>query len=357
MMRVIRAFYVFFLLCLGASQALLAASPSAGEPERDRLKFKDDEFSDAEAYGTQLWREISGEKAAVAKRWKIKGLVGYAYDDNVPLAPDNKAFRTGSVDKNAPRFYTDNAVGYEFYRGAQTRAEIEYGLYQSLHADGLNEFNFQNHEVTLRGSRQLRAFGRASELILEYTYAHGILQNDTFSSQNTWRAVWSGEWADAFPLQVYQTLSARDFRDQGIEPSRTSRDGFYTRTGFVQGYQWKPDVLIYAGYEFDVDNASGNDFDALANGAQLGWRSPLVEKLRLDLRFFFQNSNYYRMSGSPHRNDRRFQYEVRVSRPIGRHFEAQIFYRYTVTDTAHDDVFGFYEYDRNIYGTELHYRF
>jgi len=343
-----------FSLLLLLAVALLQPTTlfSAETPASDNLSG----LQQAEIYANELWARQHG-RAPQKKRWSIFGRAGYVYDDNAALISDHKAFVTGSPsDESAGRYFIDNTLTYDVYRAERNQIQAGYSFYQSFHDDGLNEFNFQNHEAVLRGTHKLNT-ARASEVSLEYAYAHGMLDEQSYSSFNTWTARWRGSWSDRLPVEFYQKAAARNYRDKGFRPSDTSRDGYYSRTGFIQGYKIKPvKALVYGGYEFGFDATEGDNFDNVANGFLLGWRSPLVEKVNLDLNASLHDAYYGHYAGGINRNDLKTQYEVRLGRPFGQHFELQLFYRRVDVNASHDGTLGFFNYDRNLYGAEWHYR-
>ena len=351
-------FVLGFVLLYASTLYFSPAAFSAAADPAQTFEEQQDDLVSATQYGKQLLAKQEPSKSKGENRWSLNGRVGYVYDDNVPQASDNKTFRSSGENMSAGRYLTENAFGYDVYRGDKTRVNTAYTFYQSLHDDGLNNFNFENHDFAVQLHRKLDVGPRPSEATLEYAFSYGFLKAQTFSSFNTLTARWNGSWSDSWPVQVYQASSIRNYRDHGFRPSDTSRDGYYSRTGFIQQYKVKPlRGIVYAGYELAFDATDGNNFDNIANGLQTGWRSPLIEKVRLDLSAFFQDSAYNRYSGSPDRLDFTTQYETRLSRPFGHNFELQVFYCRTDNNTAHDGPQGLFNYNRNLYGVEWHYSF
>ncbi len=331
--------------------------------ERQEKWFEDNKakLMQAELYANEQLRlknETVLKKAKTGKRWGLFGKLGYEYDDNVKLASDKKQFRRNVGDTSAGRYRVSSGFVYEFFRDAKRKAGVSYVFNQSFHDDSLNDFNYQSHAASVYGAQQFTAWGRPSEIRLKYTYAHGLLDQDTFSSSNFWNINWLGEWKENWVLNVYENLGTINFRNKGFDPSVSSRDGFYGQTGIQQTLLFdKRRRSISVGYEFGIEETEGNNFDALANGIRAVLRTPLIEKIEFESSFYFQVDYYRHFVVSPKRLDLGYQYEFRLSRPLGAHWKISAFYRRTDVNTLHDGVRGLFNYHRNIYGTELNFSY
>ncbi len=343
--------------------ASLLFLPVLAAEERQEKWFEDDKakLMQAEIYANEqlkLKQEKVQKKAKTGKRWAIFGKLGYEYDDNVALASDKKQFRRGIKDTSAGRYRVSTGLVYEFYRSAKRKAGVSYVFNQSFHDDSLNDFNYQSHVASIYGAQQFTAWGRPSEVRLKYSYGHGLLDRHTFSSSNFWNITWTGEWKENWVLSVYENLGTINFRNKGFDSSISSRDGFYGQTGVQQTYFFdKRRRSISLGYEFGVEETEGNNFDAITNGIRAVLRSPLIEKIEFQTYFYFQSDYYRHFVVSPKRNDLGYQYEFRLSRPLGDHWRISAFYRRTDMNTLHDGTRGLFNYHRNIYGTELNFSY
>ena len=86
----------------------------------------------------------------------------------------------------------------------------------------------------------------------------------------------------------------------------------------------------------------------------------MIEKIKFETNFLFQDAFYhhYPSTDSPEvRHDLRYQYEFILSRPLCSYVNLAIFYKRTDVNTLHDGVNGRYNFDRNIYGFELKFRY
>jgi hypothetical protein len=337
---------------------LFAQEATQEEEERKEEWFEDKPFVITRV--VKPAEEVPPIEKKKPKRWRLFGAIGWAYDSNVPLATNKKEFRrtvgTESIDTNANRFHIETGLGLTLYRGSKYQVETTYEWSHNLHDDSLNEFNFQNHAVGIEGIRRLTLWNRPSKVALGYEFNHGIRGGRSFVSSHSWYLEWTGEWKKNFPLTVYEYLEAKDFRREGFRASDTSRDGFYHRTGFFQQYLFevfdrKSEVNF--GYEFGFQATHGNRFDRFDNGIRTGFETRLIEKIRFETNFYFQQRNHYHWPGSPNRHDLHYKYEFILSRRFGSHLKGEAFYRRTDVNNLNDGVLGVFNYNRNIYGVEL----
>ena len=316
-------------------------------------------------------RPVSGKKAAAPvvqkqpeeslekapKRWRLFGSSGYEYDDNVPLVTNHKALRTPG-DKSAGRYRIEAGLGYDLYRSKKYRAEVSYRWGHDFHDDSLNQENLQDHILAVAGHRYLKMWDRPSRFSIRYRYVHNILGGKTFNSFSDWTGSWVGEWKENFVLSVYDQLAVKNFRDKGFFANNSSRNGLYHRTGFIQRYLFDNRKReINAGYEFGFDATKGNNYDQIENGVRVGLVTPVIEKVKFETNFYFQDGYYHHYSRPPRRHDLRYNYEFILSRPFGKYVEIEGFYKRTDVNTLNDGMNGVFNYDRNIYGFRMNFNY
>jgi len=357
-----RSLYIVLLtFTLSAASFAALASADEGQQANQEKAFEDTQVKPTQTPQSTAVTEPTVSPAPVVKkspkRWRLYGSVGYEYDDNVTLVSNKKIFRAPG-DKSAGRYSMESGLAYDLYRSRKYRAEVSYLFGHDFHDDSLNEENLQEHILAVTGYRYLRLWNRPSRLSLRYRFVHNILGGDTFDSINDVTAGWIGEWHKNFVLSVYEQLGAKNFRDKGQFKPNTSRDGFYHRTGFIQRYLFDDRRReINAGYEIGFDATRGNQFDQIENGVRVGFITPVIEKIKFETNFYFQDGYYYHFPRTPRRHDERFNYEFILSRPLGKYLEIEGFYRRTDVDTHNKGINGQFNYDRNIYGFRLNFNY
>ncbi len=291
------------------------------------------------------------------KRWFVYGTYGYEYDDNVPLKSDLDQFKI-NVDRNANRFKLQNGFSYDYLENRTKKFGISYFFSQSLHTDGLYGFNFENHALQNYANYFRLIFGKPTTMGLKHVFSHGSLGDSTFSSSNSFLGFASIQFKNNLAFSLYDNIAVTNFRDKGVDKGVTSRDGLYNTTGIMSTFYFsKKRRSLAVSYEFGYNNTVGDNFDARAEAGRVTFRSPLIEKIIFETTFSAIDDNHYNFASKPHREDIRFDYSVRLSRPIGKWFEVRAFYSYTKADNTHAGILGSFSYNRNILGTEIAFRY
>jgi len=227
-----------------------------------------------------------------------------------------------------------------------------------LHDDSLEEFNFQNHSFSVYGRRFFQFRERPAAVDISYQFAHGLLDKDTFSSSHFWYMAFATEWTRNWLLTAYERLGTYNFRDKGFSPSVSSRDGFYSQTGFLQKFLFdERKRSLSFGYEFELVETEGDNFDQINNGTRLIFKTPLIEKVEFESSFYFKVAYYHNFSTEPKRLDLHYHYEFKFSRPLGKNWRTNIFYRRTDVNNTHDGVLGHFNYNRNILGSSVTFQY
>lgn len=361
-MKLRQAFYPLIILLVMAVISFVTVPLSAQEQKPQKKSSNSTGSYDANLdlaiqYANEILKTKRPAKTARPQKrnpWAIFGSFGYAFNDNVPLASDQKPFRPGHVSTNAGQYHINGGVSFDFYQSETRRAGFSFVFDQFLHDNGLNQFNFQNYEVNAYYEQRMRAWDRPATFSASYSFDYGLQDQHTFSSSNFWKLAWVGEWRENFLISVYERLGGINFRNKGFQSSISSRDGFYQQTGLVHTFlfdQRRRSLSI--GYEFALAATEGANFDMIGNGAQVRLKTPVIEKIFFEAMFFFQSAYYQHFKNDPKRNDMRYLFEFRLSRPIFKHWLMSAFYQRTDVNDLHEGVLGQFSYERNIYGTEL----
>jgi hypothetical protein len=348
-------------LISGSSLSFAQTTETTSQQERQERWFEDKDILVPPPAEVPVAEEPAKvEKKKERKRWRIFGLVGWEYDDNVTLTTDHKEFRKPDVDPNANRYRISSGLGLTLFRNDKYEVETTYEYSYNFHDDSLNEFNFMSNEVGIDLTRRFRLWNRPSKVSVGYEFEHGRRGGHTFSSDHEWFLDWTGEWMKNFPITVYERMAAKNFRNKGFNPVDTERDGFYHRTGFLQRYLFEileRDAELNFGYEFGFQATDGNRFDRWDHGFRVGTEFRLIEKVRFETNFYFQERRYHHWPGGPNRHDLHYKYEFILSRRFGKHVKASAFYRRADVNNLNDGVLGVFNYDRNIYGVELKFAY
>ena len=301
--------------------------------------------------------EVEPRPKKEEKRWKIFGTYGYEYDDNVALQSTIRGSKVRG-DRNADRFTIKNGLSYDYFRSQAARLGVSYAFSQSLHTDSLEQFNFRNHSLQHYATYFTEFLGRLLTLGFKYTFAHGTLQNTTFSSSNSFLPWLSYELTDHIMLSLYDNMSGINFRDKGFNESVSSRDGFYNTVGVMNTlFFFKRKGSLSFSYEFGYNQTEGDSFDAQIHAARTVLRSPLVEKIKGEASFSVVDDDHYNFASIPKREDVTFILGAKLIRPITKYIELRALYSFTKVKNTHAGVLGHFQYSRHIVGGEVSFSY
>jgi len=300
------------------------------------------------------------EQRAIVKRpWDFWMTTGYEYDSNVPLEPNDKELRDLS-DKNAGRYFFSAGGSYKIVERPKFDSTVGYRIYQSLHDDSLNEFNYTFQEFHNVNRFRLQWLGREIIAGLRFSMPLGFLNGNIF----LWGAevvsfVNSKITKNTF-TEVYHRYSHLEFGPDGEEPNLLSRDGEYNATGIHHRYYFDEyKRYIFVGYEFQNAQVRGNNFDRLGHRAEIGFHAPLTAELSFDVIGSFTVASYPHYSAQLDyreplsRLDNYWTLLGRLNYVISKNWSMQVYYRYDNAENEND----IFQYDRHIGGGQITFRY
>ena len=290
----------------------------------------------------------------------IYGEIGFAYDTNVALAPDNKARRAvlrnaGTLGKiGEGRFQIGAGARYRFLDTDHLVASVGYELYQGKHFS-TDRYDISSHRV--RADLNTRA-DRWYQLGLSTFYNYYARDYSSFFQDFTvspWAVFYEG---DVAATQVYYRFRGRDFSNH---PFKHLRDSINNAIGVRQmlllgavdrtltfGYQWSDnDPLSADGTDFAYMR---HRFDIEFEAAVMDWFNAKLGYAALIDDYEHENS---RTNFSYGRNDAEHQIVIRVERPITDQLTAGLDY-FGILNHSNLEPF---EYDRSIVaaGVRMHF--
>lgn len=297
----------------------------------------------------------------VSRPWEVFGSVGYEYDSNVTLEPNDKALGS-TADQNANRYYFNLGGTYKWFEKGKFRSNAGYRIYQSLHDDGLDEFNFTFQEFSLLNEYRTKHFGKEVTYALRYGIPLGFLDGDIFSFGNQFTASVKARLTRNTRTEVYHKYTHYEFGPDGRSPSLTSRDGEYNATGFFHRFYFSNfSRWVFTGYIIEPVAVRGDNFDKTEHSVQVGLHTPLpvMNKTTLDV-FGEFSAGYYRhfsaqLSRLEHDNrlDHNWTLVVSLTHPLSAHWAIRTSYRYINANNKND----LFQYDRHVGGVELRFRY
>lgn len=244
----------------------------------------------------------AGQIFGTQKRFRFQISVGGFYDDNVKINPDsvnpipilnpptnpNPLLRDlRKRDTTAPGFITSLRADYSFLRKGPFEATATYSFFQTLHGEGMNEFNVQDHMVGLSGFYRGVMGNIPFQLGAQYTYDYLFLDMEGFLARHT-PTLSATLLPPTFTLPgigmvsnlttaLYRYQVQTFFREAGDRDPRfqgDSRDGYNNTLGLIHAFRLRNDRLILRiGYQYDNQSTDGASFsyrgNRLLTGAQL----------------------------------------------------------------------------------------
>lgn len=283
--------------------------------------------------------------------------VGYQYDTNVSVTPDDSTIFSDESDSSI--FFFAN-LGYKPRLTSTEEIGIDYRGFMSFHFD-ITEFNIQNHRVTLFGSRK-KDLGNDRTLKYFFNYYYELVlvdgspASDLFSQTHAVIPGLAYDWNQKTSTEAYYELKYNNFED--ID----ERDAFYNKLAVNQIFRLNQgNLLIIPGLAFVLNLADDipgtRDFDFFAPHLQL------VTLLLLDHGFtFYGKAAYYRedyYNDEFDRVDNHISLRFVLTKKLYRRLSIDFGYQLEYNDSNSDFPDGFepFKYDRNIFTTSLTYRY
>jgi len=293
---------------------------------------------------------------AEVPRWDFFAASGYEYDSNVVLKPDDKSLATPE-DPGSNRYTLNTRLARRLIARPDFLVVGSYEFQQTLHDDGLDEFNFTYQGYALEARKQVRVAGRFVNGGFLYEVLPGFLNGNLFSLSNQWTLSADTRWNPRWRTAVFDRLAVSNFGPDGFNPARTSRDGFYHDLGVTQYWHpWASAVYFFMHEEFTSAFTRGDNFDRLGNTTRVGTHLPLHRRIALDASAGFAFGAYPGFGSlssldSDRRRDFTWDLFGTVTYFLTQQWSIRAFYRFVAAQNPN----GFFEYDRHIGGIQLQF--
>lgn len=287
-------------------------------------------------------------------RWNFSARAGYEFDSNVLLKPDDKSLANPG-SPNANRFTLGSRLDYRAFSGETWEVDGSYEFQQTLHDDGLDEFNFTFQDFGMNARKLLRLGNRSVIAGAQYSLLPGFLNGDLFSFSQRWTVSADTRWTPGTRTLIFDRMSLSNFGPDGFRPKDTSRDGFYQDAGLI--HYWYPRNFrnyVFLQEEFTSAFTRGDNFDRLGNTTRVGTHFAFGERTGLDV------SGGFRFGGYPHfsslsagdvsrRRDFEWDLNISLTHQLTNRTAVRGFYRYANSVNQNN----FFDYTRHVGGVEF----
>lgn len=301
-----------------------------------------------------------GGRTAAGSPWTLHGDVGFEYDSNVVLAPNDGDVESsrgiGREGDGRIRFAAGGS-----YRVADTdwaRATLSYDAYQSVHVN-LTEFDLDGQRLRLALASQP---GRIQYGIAA-TYDFYARDYQSFYQQVQglpWLTVFEGPGA---ATQFYYRVGGRDFFRGPFEPYRDSMNNAVGARQFLR--LGDAGRVLSVGYQFDDEAprpSSGDDFQCQGHQLDAEVTFPVRKwgtatagyRVRLD---DYESPNSRSLSSDSDAGYRRHDAEQQFVLRFEHQFTPHVVLDVTGFGVLHHSNLEPFDYDRTIASAGLQYRF
>lgn len=300
------------------------------------------------------------ERETGEKPWSVHAQMGFEYDSNVVLAPDDQVIRsTRSITEDADGRLSIGAGGRYFaHWGERSSLAFGYGFSQSVHFS-LTEFDLQGHDLRL----EVAAPWRGIEMGVLGGYGFYALNYRSFFQEglaSPWLTFFEGTRAST---KLYYGLRGRDYLRAPFEPYLDSVNHAF---GVRQAYSPGPNDILIGGYQVEYDDpvsADGGEFEALAHQVEVAYGRPVRDWGDVRAGYVFRWEDYQSVNsrtgttllplGTREREDREHQVAFQFERRLRRGWTAGLSY----VGTFNGSNIEAFEYDRHIAAVTLRYSF
>jgi tetratricopeptide (TPR) repeat protein len=294
---------------------------------------------------------------AAEKPWAVYGDVGFGYDSNVVLAPNDGVIEDtrGIDEKSDGRAVLAFGGRYRIYESDVADATVSYDFHQSLYFQ-IDEFDLQGHRVRM----DVRSLFNPVQLGVSGYYDYYLLDFDSFFQQGTavpWVTLFEGQVA---ATQLYYRFRSQDFLDDVFDPYRDA----FNNAGGVRQYVLlgAADRYMSVGYQYDDENpisSDGDDFQYGGHQIDARLHFTLLDWASGETGYAFRREDYENRNsrGGPPPSDRRHDNEHQVvlhlERPLTPHFLLQADYLGRINDSNLDE----FDYGRHVVSGGVRMRF
>ena len=266
------------------------------------------------------------------QRLQIELRAGLTYDTNVRVLPNP----SHDPIAEATREKRDNQASwgellsarfdYTFLRTGPWEASLGYQFFQLIYND-LPSFNVQSHLGTLGGSYTDKVAGMPWQAAVSYAYDYTTLDEDEFLQRHTVGLVGVLVEGPVNLTALQLRYQHKEFSNDAHIPAADVRDASNWMVGFLHVLRFSGDRhLLRVGYQFDTENAEGQNFSYLGHRAILGAQYTLpwaaATRLRYDFDVHFRNYQHFNSifpTNSPtkkERSDVEQTHVVRIEQPL-----------------------------------------
>ena len=300
------------------------------------------------ALESQIARDGGGDGEGATRDWNLALTAGLQYDDNVPAAAEG-------LEDGGLRGYESLTGDVVVFESGGLRLKGLGFVYFSHHTERDNQdFDLMVFEPGAELGYAFEAFGIPTLASARYTFDFTLTEGSPFSSTHEVTTAIAVRPHEAALTRLHHRLSIEEFKEDGINPPVTSRDGIDNAAGITQYvFCCGQEHYLFGGYEFSVKNARGDNFDRHSHKITGGLGVLLPYDVRVELFGEYAADDYGNFVSTRSRQTHRHAASVVVKKELFEDFTGSFSYSFTDENTNFEAL----DYTRHVLGVAGTYRF
>jgi tetratricopeptide (TPR) repeat protein len=259
-----------------------------------------------------------------ARRFRAQVRAGAFYDDNAPAAPDQTAHDpiVAALRHGGQRTSGELLAVTLEYDWMRTGAWLGTAGFSFLgtHNNALPSFDIQDYTGTVRVSRVFSAFDTLMQAGFIYGYDYLVLDNDEFVQRHAMSTYLTVAESARHLTTAQARVEVKEYSEVRPLPVDEFQDGVNYLVGVIHFLRFDRDRhFIKGGYQFDVDDVRGRNFQYLGHRFLVGGQYTLPwRNVRLSYDFDLHYRDYLHTSTllGRERSDLDYTHAVRVDVPL-----------------------------------------
>ena len=313
----------------------------------------------------RLKSSIASSRAA-DRRFRAELKLGAFYDDNVAAEPDrsNDAAAAAARQGHRESFGELLSVGveYDWLKTGPWTSTIG-ASFSGTHNNTLGSFDIDDYSGVFRISRRGTLFEIPMQAGFSYTYDYLTLGYDELVQRHSMSGYMALVESARHLTNVQARIEIKRYKETEsnppvVIPSELNQDAVNWMVGAVHFIRFDRDRhFIKGGYQLDIEQAQGSDYDYVGHRFILGGQYTLPWRdIRLTYDFDLHYRDYLHRNaflpsatpGDRERNDREFTNTVRAEVPLPWFFSSQsLFVTGEYTNKIVQSNIDLYRYQRN----------
>lgn len=287
------------------------------------------------------------------KRFSLELSTKFQYDDNVILVPTTDIFNLRDKDRKSLIELIYLRGEYVFLKKPDMDVSLSYGLYQTI-TNSIKGMDVQDHIFSLdflkRGVIKTKPYNFRINYSFDYLFSDYsyLLQRHTI--RPNFLLMWNQKH-----LSIFQyALQIKEFKEAPVF-TVDNRDAINHEAGITHFLRFNNGKhYVKAGYFYDKEFASGNNWDYQGDKIIAGFQYTLPKDLRLNVDYEYKHVRYQNTNifFNEKRKDTERSLSAVVSKEIYKNFTLSL--EYLRRDNSSNIVL--YEYEKNLFSLGVNWR-